>query len=182
MRIAVSLPSLSAAAIERHQIEMAIRALSVLADVEVFGESTRIRAGGLPANGYHYLRLPERHAVLPFDAALHPIGRDFRPYEPSVLLSRRLPSVVWMLDTTAHHVLVGALGAYGRWDHYAEILERQFEGGAAVASTVAAGWGTGALFRVRDPLPALCSADNRLIAASAGIAARLGTGVGVVPL
>ena len=88
MRIAVSLPSLSAAAIERHQIEAAIRELARLADVEVFGESTRLREGELPATAHHYLRLPERHVAAPFDAALHPIGRDFRPYEPSVLLSR----------------------------------------------------------------------------------------------
>jgi len=182
MRIAVSLPSLSAAAIERHQIEAAIRELAALADVEVFGESTRLREGDLPATGHHYLRLPERHAAAPFDAALHPIGRDFRPYEPSVLLSRRLPSVVWLLDTTAHHVLVGALAGYARWDRYGEILEHQREDGAAVAATVATGWGTRALFRVKDPLPVMCAERNTLIAATDDIARPLGADVPVVPL
>jgi len=182
MRIAVSLPSLSAAAIERRQIEAAIRELAALADVEVFGESTRLREGKLPATGHHYLRLPERHAAAPFDAALHPIGRDFRPYEPSVLLSRRLPSTVWMLDTTAHHVLVGALAGYARWDRYGEILEQQREDGAAVAATVAAGWGTRALFRVKDPLPVMCAERNRLIAATDDIARQLGPDVPIVPL
>ncbi len=182
MRIAVSLPSLSAATIERYQIEAAIRELAVLADVEVFAESTRLREGELPATGHHYLRLPERHAAAPFDAALHPIGRDFRPYEPSVLLSRRLPSVVWMLDTTAHHVLIGALAGYARWDRYGEILEQQRVDGAAVAATVAAGWGTRALFRVKDPLPVMCAEQNTLIAATADIARQLGADIPVVPL
>ncbi len=182
MRIAVSLPSLSAAAIERHQIEAAIRELAALAEVEVFGESTRLREGELPATGHHYLRLPERHAAAPFDAALHPIGRDFRPYEPSVLLSRRLPSLAWMLDTTAHHVLVGALAGYGRWDRYGEILEQQREDGAAVAATVAAGWGTRALFRVKDPVPVMCAERNLLIAATEDIARQLGPDVPIVPL
>lgn len=182
MRIAVSLPSLSAAAIERHQIEAAIHELAALADVEVFGESTRLREGELPATGHHYLRLPERHAAAPFDAALHPIGRDFRPYEPSVLLSRRLPSVVWLLDTTAHHVLVGALAGYARWDRYGEILEQQRQDGAAVAATVAAGWGTRALFRVKDPLPVMCAERNTLIAATDDIAKQLGADIAIVPL
>ncbi len=182
MRIAVSLPSLSAAAIERHQIEAAIRELATLAEVEVFGESTRLREGDLPAPGHHYLRLPERHAAAPFNAALHPIGRDFRPYEPSVLLSRRLPSVVWLLDTTAHHVLVGALAGYARWDRYGEILGQQRQDGPAVAATVAAGWGTRALFRVKDPLPILCAEHNSLIAATDDIARQLGPEVPVVPL
>jgi len=182
MRIAVSLPSLSAAAIERGQIEAAIRELAALAHVEVFGESTRLREGQLPATGHHYLRLPERHAAAPFEAALHPIGRDFRPYEPSVLLSRRLPSVAWLLDTTAHHVLVGALAGYSQWDRYGEILEQQREDGAAVAAAVAAGWGTRALFRVKDPLPVMCAERNTLVAATDDIARQLGEDIRVVPL
>jgi hypothetical protein len=182
MRIAVSLPSLSPQAVERAQIEAAIRALAELAEVEVFGETTRIRQGDLPAPGYHYLRLGDRHAAAPFAAALHPIGRDFWPYEPPVLLARQFPSVAWLLDTSGHHVLIGALLGHGRWDQYVALLEAQRDAGAAQALTVARGWGTRALFRATDPLPTVLAANNHLLAANAEMARQVGGDTPVVPL
>jgi len=167
MRIAVSLPCLSPRAVERNQLESSIRALADLAEVEVFAESLRLREGDLPARGFHYLRLPERHSAAPFDAALHPVGRDFWPYEAPVLLAQKMPSVTWLLDTVGHHVLIGAFIGHGRWDRYVARLEKQDARGVAAAITVARGWGTRALFRTRDPLPALLAGDNWLVAASA---------------
>lgn len=182
MRIAVSLPNLPGTAIERQQIEAAVSQLGKLVHVEVFLEASRLLDGELPARAYHYLRLPERHATDPFDAALHIVGRDFRPYEVGVLMARRLPSVVWLLDTMTHHVLVGGLAPHGRWDRYGEILSEQNENGDAIAATIASGWGTRALFRTRDPLPVALGRENRMLAANAEVAGGLSFDAPVVPL
>lgn len=169
MRLAVGLPSLPATAIERAQIEAAAAALAESADLEFFAESTRLMEGDLPGPGYHYLRLPERHATRRFDAALHIVGRDFRPYEVGYLLARRCPSVLWLIDTMSHHVLVGGMAPHGRWDAYAKVQLARHPAGPRTAAAIAAGWGTRAVFRTTDPLPHLL-ADNRFIAAARDVA------------
>jgi len=182
VRVALSLPSLPDTAIERHQIESAVAALSELVELEIFTETTRLRGGDLPAPAFHYLRIAERHADRPFTAALHVVGRDFRPYEAAVLMARRIPSVVWFLDTMTHHVLVGGLAPFGRWERYTEIHREHSAAGAMVATTIAAGWGTRAAFRTRDPLPEMLGRDNSLLAAAPDVMAGIGADVPIVPL
>jgi hypothetical protein len=182
VRVAFSLPNLPPTAIERAQVEATVAALAERVEVEIFTEAQRLREGELPAPAFHYLRMPERHAAAPFDAALHAVGRDFRPYEAAVLLARKLPSIVWFLDTMTHHVLVGGLAPFGRWDRYGAIQREHSPAGAMVTSTIAAGWGTRAVFRTRDPLPAMLGRDNQLLAASTDVAAGIGGDVPIVPL
>ena len=181
MRLAVGLPSLPSTAIERAQIEASVAALTELEEVEFFAESTRLVDGDLPGPGYHYLRLPERHAARRFDAALHIVGRDFRPYEVGYLQARRCPSVLWLVDTMSHHVLVGGMAPHGRWDAYGDVQRERGAAGPRTAAAIAAGWGTRAVFRTTDPLPHLL-ADNRFVAAAPDVADVLPGEPPIVPL
>jgi hypothetical protein len=174
VRVAVTLPSIDRRALVARQLDAVVRALAERVDIEVFVESTRLREGDLPAPAFHYLRFDERHRHEAFDTALYPLGRDFLPYEPSYLLAGRFAGVAWILDPAMHHMLVGGLALLGRWDAYIEALAATVPTlGARVAATVAAGWGTRALYDHYDPVARAMSLRHRMMAATAPIAAGL---------
>lgn len=191
MRLAVALPSLPPGSPVRRAQESAVVALGERGhEVEVFAEHDRLGEGGIgDARGlaegpeiplFHYLRLAERHRSEPFDTALHPFGRDAHLYQGVFWCARTLPGLLWVMDSGLHHFVLGDLGPRGLWPAY----RRALAAGAAAAGEaaggeehratedvadtvldlVAAGWGTGLLFRRHD-LVTWLAADQPRVAA-----------------
>lgn len=188
MRIAVALPSLEAAAVERLSIDAMLAHLAEAGhDLEGFAEHDRSdESAAFPV--YHYLRMPERHTALPFDTALYPLGRDATPYQSVYGLMKLFPGAVWFLDPTVHHLALGGIALIDDWTAYRELLDDAYgASGPAVAQTVATNWGTGALFRRYDLMAAVAAAQHGVLAAWPALAARVaarceGRTVGVAPL
>ena len=187
MRVAVALPSLDPAALDRRSIDAVAAGLAARGhDVEAFSEHDRLEGDvGVPL--FHYLRMPERHAEAAFDVALYPIGRDHAPYQGAYWLMRQLPSVAWLLDASVHHLALGGIGFMDKWAGYRSMLDGEYgDLGVAVAQTVAGNWGTGAVFRRYDLMGAATSDQPGLLAAWPALAdrlsSRLGRAVGVAPL
>ncbi len=187
MRVAVALPSLDPAALDRRSIDAVTAGLAARGhDVEAFSEHDRLEDDvGVPL--FHYLRMSERHAAAAFDVALYPIGRDHIPYQGVYWLMRQLPSVAWFLDASVHHLVLGGIGFMDKWAGYRGMLDCEYgDLGAAVAHTVAGDWGTGAVFRRYDLMGAATSDQPGLLAAWPALAERLSSridrAVGVAPL
>lgn len=188
MRIAVALPSLEATAPHRRSLDAMLRHIVDAGhDVEGFAEHDRTEDEG-PFTIFHYLRMPERHGEHPFDVGLYPIGRDASPYQGVFSLMHRFPSAVWFLDPIVHHLAVGGVALMDDWVGYRVLLDETYgPTGAALAQTVASNWGTGALFRRYDLVPALAASQRRVLAAWPALAARISDRlddrpVGVAPL
>ena len=187
MRVAVALPSLDPAALDRRSIDAVAPGLAARGhDVEAFSEHDRLEDDvGVPL--FHYLRMPQRHAEAAFDVALYPIGRDHLPYQGVYWLMRQLPSVAWLLDASVHHLVLGGIGLMDKWAGYRSMLDDEYaELGAAVAQTVAGDWATGAVFRRYDLMRAATADQPGLLAVWPALAdrlsSRLGRPVGVAPL
>lgn len=168
MRVAVALPSLDPGAPHRVEIDAAVQALAATeVEVECFAEVTLLREGEPGPPCWHYLRMAERHRDQPFDAALYPLGRDYRPYEPSWILMHQFPGAVWVLDAVLHHIAVGGLVLRGRWDAYRAAMDHAFGADGAVLTEVLSSWWTTSGFYGRhDPVPAQLAGQGRLLAAS----------------
>ncbi len=172
MRVAVTLPSHEAGTAHRAELDATLAALARGAEIEGFAESTRLRSAEplLECPRWHYLRLAERHRAEPFDAALYPLGRDFRIYEPSWICMQRLPGLVWVLDPVLHHLAIAGLCFRGRWDVYFEMLESAFgPGGRGLAHAMASWWVTPAVYARRDPVPRLLERQPRIVVADSRI-------------
>lgn len=188
MRVAVALPTLPREALHRQTIDRTLAALATAgAEVEAFAERPRDRDGDDPFPVFHYLRLPERQAHRPFDTGLALLGRDMRAWEPPYLQMHQFPGAVWVLDPVVHHLAIGGVAAWGRWDEYRDTLEEEFgaEVGTRMTHAVAGGWGVASLYRTRDPLlrrvarqPAACGATPAIAEALQ----REGAAADIVPL
>lgn len=178
MRIAVALPALPRTSMLRAALTESIAALVAQGhEIEGFAEDPRDH-GDDRFRVFHYLRLAERHDARAFDSGLYPLGRDWRPYESSLLAMFRLPGVVWVLDPVPHHLAVGGLAMRGWWDEYRGLLERAFgdQQGALLAMTVAAGWAVRSTYRRFDPTSTMLAGQRRICAATTEIAAALAGG------
>ncbi len=173
MRVAVSLPSLEPGSLHRREIDAAIHALAAQGvEVECFAEATRLCEDEAGPPCWHYLRMGERHGRAPFDAALYPLGRDYRPYEPSWILMHQFPGTVWVLDPVLHHLAVGGMVLRGRWDAYRSIVAAAFGDAAPVLTDVLASWWTTSSFYGRhDPVPACLAGQRRVLVGGDAIAA-----------
>jgi hypothetical protein len=188
MRLAVALPSLEPAAPQRRALDAMMAHLVARGhELEAFVEHDRT-ADQAPFPFFHYLRLAERHRAAAFDTALYPLGRDASPYQSVWACMHRFPGVVWFQDAIAHHLAVGGIALMEGWAGYRRLLDDTYgERGAAVAQTVASNWGTGALFRRYDLVPAAATGQVRVLAAWPALARRIATRlegreVGVAPL
>lgn len=188
LRVAVGLPTLPQEARHRAALDGVLAALHAQGvDIEAFAERPRDRDGDEPFPVYHYLRLGERHRHRRFDTGLYLLGRDMRVYEPPYLLMRQYPGLAWVLDPVVHHLLIGGIVVWGRWDEYRDMLEEAFgpEEGSAVATTVSSGWGIRSLYRRRDPAIHAAASQPGVVAATPGIRRALqaaGADAPVVPL
>lgn len=167
MRIAVALPSLPRGSLHRAALDAAIAALARRGhDVEAFAEAGRTREPEeFPV--FHYLRMRERHAEVPFEVALYPLGRDTPPYEPAYVLMHQFPGVVWVLDPVLHHLLLGGIAIRGRWDAYQRLRETILGDATPIATAVvAAGWGVRSLYQRSDPMRGILRHQRRICAAT----------------
>ena len=178
MRLAVALPSLEPRSLHRQSLDRMMAALVGLGvEVEAFAEHDRLDGGELEV--FHYLRMAERHRARPFDLALYPLGRDSGSYQGIFNLMHRFPSIVWFLDPVVHHLALGGIALCAGWWDYRQMLERAHgDDGAAVVQTVAAGWGTNAVFRRYDLAALLAGGQPGVLAAWPALAERLRRGSG----
>ena len=129
MRLAVALPGLESAALDRRALEATLSALAASGvDVEGFAEHDRLDVGDLGFPVFHYLRLPERNGAAPFDQVLYPLGRDAAPYQAAFWLMVQCPGVVWLFDSVLHHLALGGYGLWGKWTQYRELLTAAYGG------------------------------------------------------
>lgn len=189
MRIAVALPGLERDALDRRALESTLRALAESGvDIEGFAEHDRLEAGDLGFPVFHYLRMPERNDVSPFDQALYPLGRDAAPYQAAFWLMGQCPGVVWLFDSVLHHLALGGYALWGKWTQYRELLRAAYgDIGPAVALTVAGNWGTSDLFRHFDLVAEMTRRQHAVIASWPALADRTcgqvgGREVSVAPL
>ncbi len=181
LRVALALPALEREAPLWRSLAATFEALGSrrAVDVEAFGELPSGAAPPLALPTYHYLRLRGRHAALPFDIGLYPLGRDSQPYEPAYGLMAQMPGVTWVLDPVLHHLQAGGVAIRGQWHEYYRLHEACFPGrGVQLLDILAAGWGSRAYYSRFDPMAVPLSAQLRVVAATQAIADALHQSLG----